>query len=248
MAAKPIRLLAAGLCLLGAVTLRAGPPADADARRFKDLQKMAAARPDYSTETGQRLLDLIEPIWNKPEFRHRVAHVLNANGGALDAIMNRVFLEEDRKAGLDLPNFAVVDDKVVRGGQPNAAGFKKLKELGVKTVVNLRLEDNSEEAAVRSLGMQPVWLPVPDTDAPGYGQMNELLRLLHAPETGKVYVHCAAGANRTGTMVSLWRVECGWTAEKALAEARKFGFREDLLAVDREAALVRGFVRRRLPD
>lgn len=214
---------------------------------FRQLQEMAARRPEYSKETGERLLSLVTPLWDSPDYRHRVAHVLNANQGHLDAIMNRVFLDEERAAGVDLANFAQVDPKLYRGGQPSETGIRKLAQLGIKTVVNLRLEDNSEAPLVKAAGMEYVHLPVPDTDAPSYGQVNEFLGLMHSAASGKVYVHCAAGAHRTGTMVALWRIERGWTAEKALAEARQYGFQEEVLAVDRQAALIRGFVRRRPP-
>src|SRR6516165_6972743 len=48
----------------------------------------------------------------------------------------------------DVPRFLVVGDGLYRGGQPSAAGFQMLKEKGIKTIINLRAEDNSEAKLV----------------------------------------------------------------------------------------------------
>ena len=37
----------------------------------------------------------------------------------------------------ELPNFHQVNPQLYRGGQPKNAGLRKLKDLGVKTIVNL---------------------------------------------------------------------------------------------------------------
>ncbi|MEI6501639.1 MAG: protein-tyrosine phosphatase family protein, partial [Armatimonadota bacterium] len=40
-------------------------------------------------------------------------------------------------------------------------------------------------------------------------------------------VHCAAGSDRTGTMVAVYRVmEQGWPVEQAAQELPRFGFHE----------------------
>ena len=41
-------------------------------------------------------------------------------------------------AGVPIDNFAKVSEGVYRGAQPDAAGFKALQAMGVKTIVNLR--------------------------------------------------------------------------------------------------------------
>ena len=41
----------------------------------------------------------------------------------------------------ELPNFHQINPQLYRGGQPQDGGLRRLKELGVKTIVNLRGED-----------------------------------------------------------------------------------------------------------
>ena len=42
----------------------------------------------------------------------------------------------------ELPNFHQVSEKLYRGGQPLGGGMKRLSELGIKSVINLRGEDD----------------------------------------------------------------------------------------------------------
>src|SRR5436189_5756716 len=60
----------------------------------------------------------------------------------------------------DIPRFSIVADGLYRGGQPTAKGFQFLKDKGVKTVINLRAEDDSEAKVVEKLGMNYVRIPV----------------------------------------------------------------------------------------
>src|SRR6476620_6258692 len=60
-----------------------------------------------------------------------------------------------------VPRFAVLADGLYRGGQPTDQGFQYLKQKGVRTIINLRAEDNSEAPLVENLGMKYVWIPIP---------------------------------------------------------------------------------------
>src|SRR5438874_10805275 len=60
----------------------------------------------------------------------------------------------------DIPRFNSVADGLYRGGQPTEKGFRFLKEKGIKTIINLRAEDQSEKAIVEKLGMNYVQVPV----------------------------------------------------------------------------------------
>src|SRR5262245_7614609 len=62
----------------------------------------------------------------------------------------------------DIPRWGVVADGVYRGGQPTEKGFQFLKEKGIKTIVNLRAEDNSEAKLVEKLGMNYIQIPIPE--------------------------------------------------------------------------------------
>ena len=55
------------------------------------------------------------------------------------------------------------------------------------------------------------------------------LEIVTDPEKRPVFVHCMHGADRTGTMVAVYRIVVeGWDKEKAIDEMRNgpFGFHE----------------------
>src|SRR5688500_13455997 len=63
----------------------------------------------------------------------------------------------------DLPRFHQVNKNIYRGAQPTDAGLAQLKERGVKTVLNLRVDDSlhdREAERVNTLGMKYVSVPV----------------------------------------------------------------------------------------
>src|SRR5688572_6498394 len=66
---------------------------------------------------------------------------------------------QELPAGVGIVRFSVLDEGVYRGGQPNEEGFLYLKDLGIKTIVNLRAEDN-ESDKVRDLGMSYFHIPI----------------------------------------------------------------------------------------
>ena len=128
-----------------------------------------------------------------------------------------------------LPNLGRVSRQVLRGGQPNPAGFDELKKLGVGIVVNLRHETDDvarEKEFVTSRGMQYVNIPWRGSQDPNPAQVAEFLEVLQANHDKQVFVHCQRGAERTGVMVACYRITSDkWTADKALHEMEQFGFR-----------------------
>jgi protein tyrosine/serine phosphatase len=117
----------------------------------------------------------------------------------------------------------VVPGVLVRGGQPNAAGLRALRETyAISTVVNLNTVGTGREAkAVTGLGMTYVGLPSsPFRNNPA--KLRAFLNVVRdAPRSGPVYVHCQEGMDRTGVAVAVYRVvEQGWDSERALAELR----------------------------
>jgi tyrosine-protein phosphatase SIW14 len=138
-----------------------------------------------------------------------------------------------RPATAEMPivNFAKVADGVYRGAQPDEAGFKALKGLGVKTVVNLRNKHDDTPAA-KPLGIEVVQIPMaakmtiaPPTDA----EVKTFLDAVLDPARRPVFVHCAGGKDRTGTMCAIYRMEVDhWTPEKAYEEMKSFGWHDDM--------------------
>jgi len=127
----------------------------------------------------------------------------------------------------ELPNFHKVSDQLYRGAQPSDAGFKKLSELGIKTIVNLRGEDDlnrAEKKAVEAAGLKYFTVAMPGLSAPSDEQVASVLAIIDDPNNQPVFIHCKRGADRTGTIGAVYRIlKHGWTADKAITEARRYG-------------------------
>lgn len=124
-------------------------------------------------------------------------------------------------------NFHQVSDSVYRGAQPSEAGFLSLSKLGIKTVLDLRAGDREnagEKQMVEKYGMHYVSIPMHGMNKPNDDQIAQALVLLEATGSAPVFIHCKRGADRTGTVVAVYRMyHDKWTNEKALAEAKQYG-------------------------
>lgn len=123
-----------------------------------------------------------------------------------------------------LRNFQEVNDSLCRGAQPSAEGFRELAKEGVHTVVDLREaggRSSQEATLVRSLGMEYVNIPLDGFLAPTPAEVSKVLAILDNHASGKVFVHCRRGADRTGTMLAVFRIEHDhWSNQQALDEAK----------------------------
>jgi tyrosine-protein phosphatase SIW14 len=123
-----------------------------------------------------------------------------------------------------LKNFQEVEASLYRGAQPSEEGFRELAKLGVLTVVDLRGSggrSSKEAEIVAGLGMKYVNVPLAGFKAPTPEQVSELLGILENQSDGPVFVHCRRGADRTGTILAIYRIEHDhWANEKALDEAK----------------------------
>lgn len=127
----------------------------------------------------------------------------------------------------ELPNFYKVNDRLYRGAQPEAGGMKKLKELGVQTILNLRgegEETRTEQKAAEEAGLKYIGLPMPGLSSPDDAAVEQALKIIDDPANGVVFVHCKHGADRTGTVIACYRISHeNVDGVKATAEARKYG-------------------------
>ncbi len=123
-------------------------------------------------------------------------------------------------------NFGMTNKNYYRGSQPDAAGFLELKQLGVRTVINLRDDGKRDEPAlVRRLGMQYFNIPLSSRRPATAAQTEYFLNLVTRPQNWPVYVHCAGGKHRTGEMTAIYRISHdGWTAEQAYKEMKRYGY------------------------
>lgn len=103
--------------------------------------------------------------------------------------------------------FARVVGTVYRGGQPTKEDLQKLYDLGVRTDINLRREDEDtwrqEERNAKAVGMTFLHFPFYGV----FGAEDSFLKpIIAAMKKGHVYVHCLHGRDRTSLMVALYRV------------------------------------------
>jgi uncharacterized protein (TIGR01244 family) len=122
-----------------------------------------------------------------------------------------------------LSNFYKVSDRLYRSAQPTREGMRKLKELGIKTVVNLRsFHSDRRKLGNAALAYEHIYMKAWH---PEEKEIVRFLRLVSNETNGPVLVHCQHGADRTGTMCAVYRVAVqGWTKEEALKEMREGGY------------------------
>ena len=127
---------------------------------------------------------------------------------------------------IKIKNFGQMDDRFYRGARPKDEDYKALAELGVKTIIDLT--DNSreyEQPAVEAAGLRYVNIPMVDKSYPDMAQVNEFLKVIDDPETGKFFVHCAGGRHRTGVVGAVYRFhKDNWTLDQVMAEMEQYDF------------------------
>ena len=128
----------------------------------------------------------------------------------------------------DLPNFYQVDDGLYRGGRPREAGFQKLKEKGIKTVISLEPDKEAsfrEQDQILRLGMSFYNFPMNAYERPSDDLVHQFLDVILDAKWQSVFVHCDTGKDLTGTMAAVYRVIVqGWGPKDAYNEAKRYGF------------------------
>jgi len=151
--------------------------------------------------------------------------------GRTAAILMTAALPWAACAGQDpasVPNFQVVNEHILRGGQPSDDGFKSLARRGVKTVVDLRWVDehdiSREKRTVEDDGMRFISVPMKGLSAPNQEQVSKVLSVLEDGDNWPVFIHCRRGSDRTGTVLACYRISHDhWENRKALEEAKAYG-------------------------
>lgn len=131
----------------------------------------------------------------------------------------------------ELPHFDAVHSYLLRGGAPTREGLKELKDMGVKTIIDLRRSEQNiklEAFFADQLGLKYVSLPMGNF-IPSNKKLGIFTRIVDAaaadPANAPVFVHCSHGSDRTSFMVALWRVQHDhWPIAQAAAEMIQQGF------------------------
>lgn len=117
----------------------------------------------------------------------------------------------------DIPNFQIIDEGYLRGGQPDQDGVDWLVSSGIKTVVDLRGDDRDNQ------WHPPVHMPIPtlevdipDFAAPTFEMVDKVVEFVDKKENQPVFIHCKAGIGRTGVITACRNIAHGMTADDAL--------------------------------
>jgi protein tyrosine/serine phosphatase len=114
----------------------------------------------------------------------------------------------------------------MRGAQPGKDGYATLKQLGIRTVIDLRTTE-SERADVERVGMKAIAMPIKMTRDGLTEKVNQVVALMADPANQPVFVHCRHGQDRTGIVVAAFRMkEQGWSLKEAETEMQSFGFND----------------------
>jgi len=128
-----------------------------------------------------------------------------------------------------LANVARLSPQFYRGAQPTAEGYRGLRDLGIRTVISFRHFFGSRDEA-EAAGLDYVSIPIyaaVGSSAPSPRQVEQFFDVVLDPARQPVFIHCRHGADRTGIMAALYRIECqGWTKAEAIEEMQAFGYHD----------------------
>lgn len=140
---------------------------------------------------------------------------------ALGADRNPAWATKLERAGL--PNLHRITPNLYRCAQPTADGLRGAEAMGIKTVVSLRAfhsdKDEVESTKLRTRRIYFNTWHAEDEDVVRF------LKIISDTNAGPFLVHCKHGADRTGTMIAIYRMAVqGWTKEEAIQEMTKGNF------------------------
>ena len=127
-------------------------------------------------------------------------------------------------AASSIPNYRLLQPDVASGGQPAPQALAKLKEMGFRTVVNLRTEQEGaadERKVVEAEGLRYVSVPV-TAESLSLADAEAVEKVLDDPSSAPVLLHCHS-SNRVGAMWALIQARRGRSLDDALAAGREAG-------------------------
>jgi protein tyrosine phosphatase (PTP) superfamily phosphohydrolase (DUF442 family) len=149
--------------------------------------------------------------------------LLMGNAGAAPPPVNRpeTWAQPVKLEGVS--NLYRVTADLYRSEQPSPLGMRNLKELGIKTIINLRsFHSDRDEIGQTALAYEHIYMK---TWHPEEKEAVRFLKIVTDPKRTPVLVHCQHGADRTGTMIAIYRIAVqGWSKAEAIREMTQGGF------------------------
>ncbi len=155
--------------------------------------------------------------------RHLLPFVLALLGLPAVAVAGEIPASAD---ATDFPAYRVIAPGLAAGGQPSPAALGRLKQMGFRTVINLRTEQegaSQERAGVEAQGLRYVSIPIsPATFS--LADVEAVEKVLADAAARPVLLHCAS-ANRVGAVWAVIQARQGKSREQALAAGAEAGMR-----------------------
>jgi protein tyrosine/serine phosphatase len=134
--------------------------------------------------------------------------------------------EDEAEIKKHIKRFSKVDENLYRGAQPDEAGFRLLKEMGIKRVINFRYEKDlheEEKKMLADLGLEYVHIPWAIFAPYDEDVFRAFFAAIEDKDENPVFFHCKRGSERTGVASAAYRIKNqGLSAEDAYEEARAF--------------------------
>jgi dual specificity MAP kinase phosphatase len=138
-------------------------------------------------------------------------------------ILSQMFRDNLHRYIYGIPNLkrCQITADLFLGSQYTKAGLKKLKELGITAIVNMRIHNVYVKA--RYEGIKYLHLPTVDNTAPALDDLRKGAIFIEneIKNKGKVYVHCRQGLGRGPTMALAYLIKTGLTFNDAFALVRR---------------------------
>jgi protein tyrosine/serine phosphatase len=133
---------------------------------------------------------------------------------------------ESKFSGVNIKNFGQMDERFFRGAQPKPEDITRLAALGISTIIDLRDDPKDyEKSAAEAAGIRYINIPMSDKKRPSDSQIEEFLKVVNDPATGKFFVHCAGGRHRTGVMGAVYRYNhYQWNYDQVYREMKDYDY------------------------
>ena len=126
------------------------------------------------------------------------------------------------------------NDQLIRGGAPySEEGYKKLKEMGVETIVSIT-PDDEERVLAKKYKMTLIEIPFEKDKGLSKEDKRKFLNLFFQYDA-PFYIHGNDSTSRAGILGALYRMQlCNWPYGKTMMEFQQLGgnMKKDQILID----------------
>src|SRR5215831_18692686 len=121
------------------------------------------------------------------------------------------------------PDVSWVDPSLAIGGRLSRAIDRYANELGIRRIVDLRIEDKDDEEQLRLYGIELLHLPTDDMCAVAQPMLDDGVTWVNdqIARGERVLVHCEHGVGRSALLLTCVLVSRGDTPREALVRAKR---------------------------